>query len=151
MVAVVFAVTLIAGLLLWLQYDEPEGKYADPVVRPKADPLAPLDIVSTPLELEIKAQSKERGPDPYLPTSFYTKEQHERIIGRAKQLENENKVCFEKFISKYQDTLFQHCQKHSLGEDAEGGCESLAYKYSIHTRVVEEALISCLKKVDQDR
>ncbi len=132
-----------AGLLIWLTQDRPVVVDRQPKAGPERDPLEPREILTTPFEMEFKGMKKTEGPDPYLPPSFYTAEQRRKIIGDVKALTTPQKNCFNEFIKDYQDTTFKHCQEHDLGRDADGGCEQIAYKYSIHLRVIDEALKNC--------
>lgn len=120
---------------------EPVAKTA--VKEEEKDPFEQLAVLITPQELAVKARAKKKSPDPYIPATSYPEKQNRRIIDRAKALQGEAKACFDGFIKQYQDTLYHHCLENDLAGDAEDGCRKSAYQFSIHTRVVEEALKSC--------
>lgn len=140
------AVVMIVFLIALLLRDRPDNAELYPRPEPEVDPFEQLAVLITPQELAVKARAKKRSPDPYIPAPGYTDKQVKKILQTAKSLQGENKLCFDQFIKNYQDELFEHCQDNELGEDSEGGCEQVAYEYSIHTGVVEEALKRCIEE-----
>jgi hypothetical protein len=141
-VLVSVAAILVAVTLLLREPDGDAPLY--PETEPEVDPFEQLAVLITPQELAVKARVKKRSPDPYIPAPQYTGQQAKKILETAKSLQDEDKQCFDQFIKDYQDSLFEHCRANELGDYSEGGCEQVAYKFSIHTGVVEEALKQCI-------
>lgn len=141
-VPVSVAAILVAATLLLQKPDGAAPHYSEP--EPEVDPFEQLAVLITPQELAIKARARKRSPDPYIPSPQYTGQQAKKIMQTAKSLQGNDKQCFDQFIKNYQNSLFEHCRANELGEYSEGGCEQVAYKFSIHTGVVEEALKQCM-------
>jgi hypothetical protein len=141
-VVVVTGILLLVAFLTQEKLD-PADLYPEP--KPESDPFEQLAVLITPQELGVKAKAKKKSPDPYIPAASYTSRQANRILRTAKSLGDDDKQCFDQFITTYQDTLFEHCLANELAEDTEGGCEQMAYQYSIHTAVIEAALKNCIE------
>lgn len=139
----VVALAVILSAIVLLTQEKPSDADLYPAPKPEVDPFERLAVLITPQELAIKARAKKKSPDPYIPAPSYSDRQVEKIMQSVRAQKAEKKECFDRFLKNYQETLFKHCQENNLAENTEGGCERLAYQYSIHIGVVEEALKSC--------
>ncbi|STQ90792.1 hypothetical protein [Iodobacter fluviatilis] len=84
------------------------------------------------------------GPkSPEIPREKYTPERTMEIINESNATTGKVKECKNKFFAEYQESLYKHCVATNGGKEIGGGCEHVAYAYSIHERVIELALQKC--------
>ena len=140
----ILATFLIFLFMTFLLRENSDHSDHQPRSEPESKPIFRENFI-TPQELTLKARSRKNGPDPYIAAGSYTDQQAAKILQKVKSLHGKEQECFDKFIKEYQDRLFEHCQKNELGQYSPGGCEETAYKYSIHTRVLEVAMENCVK------
>ena len=81
--------------------------------------------------------------NPLIPRGEYTEKQSQQILDEVNSLNDESKVCSDEFISTYQNNLFKYCEETGGGKNIGGGCDHVAYAWSITTSVLESAVVAC--------
>ncbi|WIV98334.1 hypothetical protein [Kinneretia aquatilis] len=81
--------------------------------------------------------------NPAIPRGKYTPERQMEIINEANAATGKIQKCINEYIASYQESLLKHCVATDGGKGIGGGCEHVAYAYSVHERVIELALQRC--------
>jgi hypothetical protein len=81
--------------------------------------------------------------DPTIPRGTYTAEQEAEVLAKFNSMQGERKRCGNEYVRAYQKSLFDYCVATDGGKNIGGGCDHVAYAWSIHARVLELALERC--------
>ena len=81
--------------------------------------------------------------DPTVARPKYSKEHQTELIRRYNSAPENKKPCLSEYIRNYQGSLFKYCVATDGGKNIGGGCDHVAYAYSIHEGVLELALEKC--------
>ena len=95
------------------------------------------------LTMPIVSFSANILKDPAIQQGDYSKNQRDSIRKLVNSLKKSDSKCVRKFKKDYQKSLFDYCEANGNGKLVGGGCEHVAYAWSLHTAVTIEALKNC--------
>ena len=81
--------------------------------------------------------------DPTIPTGNYTPEREDEVRAQFNSMQGDLKQCGYTYIRDYQKSLYEYCTSTDGGKGIGGGCDHVAYAWSIHTRILELAFEHC--------
>ncbi len=82
------------------------------------------------------------------PVVTHTNEHDERVIAEFNAQIGSERVCANAYVKDYQDSLFEHCEATHGGDNIGGGCDHVAYAWSITTELLERSIQHCTKAME---
>ena len=64
------------------------------------------------------------------------------LLEIVNSLKGEDKVCFDNFLSEYQNKVYEHCEQEGYAKNIGGGCSHIV-GYSLSNALFLKALESC--------
>ena len=87
--------------------------------------------------------------DPTIQRGDFTTEERDKIIEQVNSLKKKDSICVRKFYRSYQKSLFDYCEANGNGRNVGGGCEHIAYAWSLHSAVTVQAFKHCDIELNQ--
>jgi len=89
------------------------------------------------------AQKAATPVDPRIPKGSYTSEQEAEVLAQFNAMQGLQKDCGDAYTRAYQESLYKYCVATDGGKNIGGGCDHVAYAWSLHTKVLELAFEHC--------
>ena len=102
-------------------------------------------VISLLLTIFIFGCSIAAIDDPKIHNRKFSDEDNQIIHTKVNSLVGQEKECLNIFINDYQKSLYEYCEATDGGDDIGGGCNHVAYAWSITSSVLEAGLSSCQK------
>ena len=83
-------------------------------------------------------------------SAIHTNEHDDRVLAEFNAQIGAVRECADSFVKDYQDSLFKQCEATHAGDSIGGGCDHVAYAWSITFELLERSNKHCAKAPAED-